>query len=206
MRPSCGWNKHMWSSLNRAALGTSLTHFVGVNIWPPAARRTNRALGEDGWTGSGMEPLGLASDHLWWVLAASWSLEQFALVMHDPILVATAGPLLWLYGVWSAPPQKETHKGRLILPIVCVTFQNYRSMAFIKWMHVIPSYPQPIFHTDPTAHSSTLLFIPPWLTFIPFGPRLRVPIPSLSCHLIPLMEVFPLAQRQAVLPVCPRPR
>lgn len=72
-------------------------------------------------------------------------------------------------------------------------------MAFIKWMHVILSYPQPIFHTNPTAHSSTLLFIPSWLTFIPFGPRLRVPIPSLSCHLIPLMEVFLLAQRQVVL-------
>lgn len=33
-----------------------------------------------------MEPLGLASIHLWWVLAASWCPEQFALVMHDPFL------------------------------------------------------------------------------------------------------------------------
>ena len=56
-------------------------------------------------------------------------------------------------------------------------------------MYVIPLYPQPVFHANPNIHSSFLcgFLVPP------------PPIPSHFSHLIPLTEVFPKAQGQAVL-------
>lgn len=58
---------------------------------------------------------------------------------------------------------------------------------------------------NPIAHSSILLLIPLWLHPIPPVLSLHAPVPSHFSHLIPLMEVFPLAQDQVVLPVRPRP-
>lgn len=124
----------MWSSLNSGPLGASLAHFMRVNIRPHVASSANWVLRQDGWTGVGMAPW---ERHHWdlplsvsaMFSGPSWSPEQPVLVIHSLFLSQQLGHYCGCYASDLLPPMwshNRSHKGRLILLVVCVT-------SFIGW-------------------------------------------------------------------------